>query len=471
MKTIIVGGGIGGVASALLAAKRGDSVSLFEAHENLGGCASWFSRGSFCFDVGATTVSGVLSHQPLGRLTQHFAKAPALVLQDPGIVFHLSNGKRVSYFSNFEAWMAELELNFPHLSHRPFWRKIYEINNLAWDLLDSVKSFPFQRFGEILEVFSRPDLFKLYPHLLVNTEMMLKVHGLYQEDYLELINGILLISAQAHADKVPFLIGAMALAYPSQTYAPLGGMRGFFNSLEEECIASGVKIIKNSNVSKIHENKAYTGNQVIEFDQIILNLPYWNQALLFEGIEKKKVEKDTMDPKEAWGAFTLYFAISGNNHELYQQVHLNHPDVANYFISFSIPNDELRAPVGWQTVTISTHVTAHDWFELSPADYRQQKKSLMELILNDFKKRFSVQEIKFLIAGTPKTFERYTSRKFGYVGGLPFLYGMNPFSISSSETKLKNVYRVGDTIFPGQGLVGVVAGALSLDHRIKKTRF
>ncbi len=469
MKTIIVGGGIGGISSALLASQRGEEVILFEAHENIGGCASWFKRGKFCFDVGATTVSGVDFNQPLGKIFKLIGKSPELTWQDPGIVFHLSNGKKLSYCCGFDAWMLELEKTFPHLTHRPFWEKVYKINSHAWELLDSVKSFPFKSIADFTEIFSRPDLFNLYPYLLVNTEMMLKIHGLHHPEYLELINGILLISAQAHAENVPFLIGAMALAYPRQTYAPQGGMRGFFDFLESACLDKGIRVKNKSRVTMIDNHKVFLNQDSHEYDQLILNVPCWNQAELFQGREKVILEKDLKEPKEAWGAFTLYFGIPSFTNELYQQVHLNHPEVSNYFISFSLPEDESRAPLGWQAVTISTHVNVETWFGVSSHDYRLKKQSIMNIIISDFKERFSIQEVKHLTAGTPKTFQDYTLRKNGYVGGLPFLYGMNPFSILSSETGLEKVFRVGDTIFPGQGLVGVAAGALALDYRIKKS--
>jgi phytoene dehydrogenase-like protein len=91
---------------------------------------------------------------------------------------------------------------------------------------------------------------------------------------------------------------------------------------------------------------------------------------------------------------------------------------------------------------------------------------ISKIIMDDFLKRFQVDEIKFFTTGTPKTFERYTGRKNGFVGGLPFLYGTNPQSLLSPVTKFKDIYRVGDTVFPGQGLCGVVAGALQLHYRL-----
>ncbi len=468
-KTIVIGAGGAGIASALLASARKEDVTLLEAHENVGGCASWFHRKDFCFDVGATTVSGVTNQGPLGKLFKLLDSKPRLFHQDPGIVFHLSNGKKVSYRCDFEKWMQELEGAFPHLNHRPFWLKVYKINSKAWDLLSNLSSFPFQNILEALDVFKSPELFPLYPYLIVNTEMMLKFYGLYDKDYLELLNGILLISAQAHAEHVPFLVGAMALAYPQETYAPQGGMKGFMMFFEHECEKHHIKLIKNAPVHKIDKSVVSYHDEKLAADKIILNVPYWNIPDLFSDSEQQTIKKELIKTKHAWGAFTLYLGVKGHFQEIYQQIHLNHEDVANYFVSFSLPHDRDRAPEGWQAVTISTHVEVTQWIGLSPEAYKEKKKHFIEIILTDFKNRFGISETKYITAGTPKTFERYTFRKSGYVGGLPFLYGMNPLSLEGHTTHLQNIYRVGDTTFPGQGLVGVVAGAFALDEQIRKS--
>ena len=49
---IVIGGGIGGLATAALLAKKGFAVQLFEKNENLGGVANTFSAQGFTFDMG-----------------------------------------------------------------------------------------------------------------------------------------------------------------------------------------------------------------------------------------------------------------------------------------------------------------------------------------------------------------------------------------------------------------------------------
>jgi phytoene dehydrogenase-like protein len=170
----------------------------------------------------------------------------------------------------------------------------------------------------------------------------------------------------------------------------------------------------------------------------------------------------------SWGAFVVYLGCVSEEVAPYHQVHLQHPLVKNYFVSFSPLEDPSRAPQGWRTVTISTHTHTSEWFGLEREEYKKKKKELQDFILAHFQAHFSITETKFISSGTPKTFEKYTLRKDGQVGGLPFLHGMNPWKILGHRTASENVYRVGDTTFPGQGIVGVVAGALGLHQELSK---
>jgi phytoene dehydrogenase-like protein len=458
-RTLVVGAGGAGISSALLASLRGEEVTILESHSALGGCASWFRRGRFIFDAGATTLSGVGENEPLGQLFELLGKKPHLYPADPGIVFHLSSGKTIRYHRDFEMWMKELSQSFPGFSHRPFWELVRKINKDSWSLLRDVKTFPFTSFRDLKDICYHPRYIKLLPHLFISTELTLKKYGLDHAEYLELINGILLISAQAHSEKIPFIVGAMALSYPAETYAPVGGMKGLMDFFEQELIQRGVEIRKNFKITEIRENSVKARDKEVCGDKLIINLPVWNIANLYQGKDKDKFLQEAKARPGSWGALTLYFGMKSQHTELYHQIHLKNKEVKNYFVSFSVPGDN-RAPEGFQSVSISTHVLATDNLD-------EKKNELASIIMQDFKARFKVDDILFFTIGTPKTFERYTGRSNGFVGGLPFLLGKNPLSLLSPLTAQENLFRVGDTVFPGQGLCGVVAGALNLHHRLK----
>src|SRR5689334_6484137 len=52
----VVGGGLAGLATALRLQARGLSTVVLEAHGHAGGCAGYYDRRGFSFDVGATTL-------------------------------------------------------------------------------------------------------------------------------------------------------------------------------------------------------------------------------------------------------------------------------------------------------------------------------------------------------------------------------------------------------------------------------
>ncbi|MFX1300090.1 MAG: phytoene desaturase family protein, partial [Promethearchaeota archaeon] len=55
---VVVGGGLGGLATALTCAKRGLDVVLFEQHQKVGGCASSFRRKGYNFETALHAVNG-----------------------------------------------------------------------------------------------------------------------------------------------------------------------------------------------------------------------------------------------------------------------------------------------------------------------------------------------------------------------------------------------------------------------------
>jgi phytoene dehydrogenase-like protein len=136
------------------------------------------------------------------------------------------------------------------------------------------------------------------------------------------------------------------------------------------------------------------------------------------------------------------------------------------FISLSHSEDNTRAPEGEQTLSASIHTHEKYWPHPRKSDeYKKQKKDLNKAFQKVINETFSDYGIEFLgrlEIGTPHTFERYTGRYKGRVGGLPHKRLTTLLSYPSSQTKLSNFYRLGDTVFPGQGVVGVISGAQKL---------
>jgi len=57
MQTVVIGGGLGGIAAALRARAKGHHVTLIEKNQQLGGRAQVFERDGFRFDAGPTVIT------------------------------------------------------------------------------------------------------------------------------------------------------------------------------------------------------------------------------------------------------------------------------------------------------------------------------------------------------------------------------------------------------------------------------
>src|SRR6266702_6702082 len=90
----VVGGGIAGIATAARLQAQGLSTVVFEAHGQPGGCAGFFRRSGFAFDVGAPLWSilepGALAENYFRALVWRRSQArrcPVIVHGFPTVLF------------------------------------------------------------------------------------------------------------------------------------------------------------------------------------------------------------------------------------------------------------------------------------------------------------------------------------------------------------------------------------------------
>ncbi len=69
---------------------------------------------------------------------------------------------------------------------------------------------------------------------------------------------------------------------------------------------------------------------------------------------------------------------------------------------------------------------------------------------------------------SPRTFERFTSRPHGYVGGVPRTPGLHNYDGILPSPLAKNLYMVGDSVFPGQSTLAVSLGGVKVANIIAR---
>ena len=294
------------------------------------------------------------------------------------------------------------------------------------------------------------------------------------------IDGQLLISAQTTSDKANALYSASALDLPRRGVAHLeNGIGTLSEILVEKIKENGGEVIFRQEVLKIVPKKPSgylietKKKELFHADIIIANLTPWNVLDLFRESPPEFSKDLKQFSDDNWGAFMLYLGVEAEkipdgfalHHQIIRRLPLGEGN--SLFMSISPAWDTKRAPQGKRAVTISTHTRMKKWWDLFNSDvsaYTNEKhaftQKIMEglgAVLPDINTASSL-----ILPGTPITFQRYTGRKLGWVGGFP---QTNLFTAFHPRLD-KNLYLVGDSIFPGQSTAAVVLGALRISKEI-----
>jgi len=268
---IVIGAGYSGLSLAALLTRQKRRVCVLETHSLAGGCASYFKRANFHFDVGATTLSGLARGMPISNLLTHLdIELETKKLAVPMII-SLNNGVNLKRYADSGKWLEELSKHFPDVDHKTFWDQLNKISSRAWALLGDTWNFPPENLHEAIKLL-KPSLIKqadLGVYLLRPLESLLP--QAYQSGPLrQLIDEQLLISTQSYADKVPALMGALGLTYPDDMYYPFGGITSLASKLENYIVSKGGKVEYRKKVNSISDSlELKTNDQTFAAKRII----------------------------------------------------------------------------------------------------------------------------------------------------------------------------------------------------------
>ncbi len=476
---IVIGAGASGLSFAALMEKKGFKVAVLEAHTLPGGCSSYFDREGFTFDAGATTLSGMAKGRPLNNLIKELDLQLELVSIDPGIISIIGDQK-ISHHKNTNQWIAELSEKFPGIDHQSLWEKLKKIERRGWNLSTIFKNIPMRSARSLLPFFSLklPGAVLAIPEFFTSVKSELEKYNIKDQNYLDMINELLFITAQNQMETTPLLMGAMGLCYPEDTSYAMGGMKAFSQAIAAKCshlfFKEQVKKIEALKKGKEGFSITTITGKVFHGKKLISTIPIWNHAEMFEDQKARDFfsAKKIHDPKDCWSAFMIYLTIPINTSRvgLYFQIHCPENQVIpncstkSFFVSLSHPEDKSRSIKGRQVVTISTHTKPAEWIGLDKEQYKLKKIETENYILGILKQKFQLgeEDLQNKLTGTPKTFIKYTKRSFGLVGGIPHSLNRNPMELIFAKSPYKNFYMLGDTQFPGQGIAAVVMGSMNL---------
>jgi phytoene dehydrogenase-like protein len=255
---------------------------------------------------------------------------------------------------------------------------------------------------------------------------------------------------------------------------PTGGMRGFWQQIAARHRALGGRLRVGQRVVNIEQNKHGQGPYTIQTQkttfqthQIVSTLPIWNTAQIAPPAIQNHLRPYQQRDEAALGSSKILF-LGDPEQEVAGQKLTHHQILLDYrrplgngnnmFISVSAPNDTASAPPGHRAVMVSTHCDLADWENLSPAEYQAQKTAVGQTLLNHARRVYpnlGQNPIVFQV-GTPRTYQKYTHRYRGAVGGVrQSLHNSNQSAVPY-QTPLPGFWQTGDTTWPGLGTVACV---------------
>jgi C-3',4' desaturase CrtD len=485
-RIVVIGGGIGGLTTAAMLARAGLDVTVLEAHVYAGGCAGTFYHQGYRFDAGATLPAGFYPDGPMDIVAQAVGIDRWPVHRDdPAMVVHLPDGTSVTRYTDEQRWEERLRAFGPDAE--PFWHWQEATSDALWDLALRLPAWPPQAPSEVrallgdgLAWLGDDPRLRLKPKLALDAVRPVAAHLRGASERLRLfVDAQLLIAAQTTSRYTNALYGASALDLPRRGVAHAeGGMGAIAETLVEAVRRSGGQVHFRQEATRISVERgrpvAVETKKGASFpaDVVIANLPPWNVARLLgeeaaRNLRVRKLHTLPPRPRNVWGAFMLYVGLDGtavpSTFPLHHQVVLGEPMGSGntVFLSLSPAWDESRAPQGRRTLTLSTHTELGPWWNLHEQDrkaYEARKERYTERVLAAAEVALPGlrDAADLVLPGTPVTFQRFTRRLWGWVGGFP----QTSLTRAWGPRLARGLWLVGDSIFPGQSVPAVALGGL-----------
>jgi C-3',4' desaturase CrtD len=474
----IVGGGMAGMATAARLQARGCSTIVLEAHGQPGGCAGFFRRKGFAFDVGATTLVDFTAGGVGGELLRCIGMPPLDAEELPGYVAWLPD-RAVTLYRDPAAWAKErLAALGDTPAHRAFWRLLDQLAAVFWRISRHGVKLPIQHVGDLtraVALLGARDLL-LARYLTWTLGDALRAYNLRDDAPLcGLLSMLVEDTTHGALDDAPLINAALGVTIRGAglTRAP-GGMWGFWRRFRAHYHELGGVLRVGCAVERIEgrlgDFSVLTRRGVFHARQVVSAVPAALTAQLAPDLLGRRLAPYLRRDEGAHGGALVVFLgvpeaqVAGQtftHHQLLQDYVRPLGNGNNMFISVSAPGDEESAPAGRRAVMISTHCALDPWANLPPDVYQARKRAAGDALVTlarhvypTLGENASVYEV-----ATPHTYARYVRRPSGAVGGVrQTLLNTNQRAIPHS-LGVPGFWLAGDTTWPGLGTVACVLGS------------
>ncbi|MBC8043445.1 MAG: FAD-dependent oxidoreductase [Rhizobacter sp.] len=495
LDVIVIGAGIGGLTTAALLQHRGLSTLTLEQHTVAGGSASLFRKKGYTFDAGASMFYGFGKHGTGGTLNLHRRIFELLGIEvrtvfDPvQIHYHLPDADSAGHFYSVrthydrEKFFAELIQKFPHESEGI--RKFYDELEAVYDIISSFPAGSLEDVAHLAKLGVKHPK-KVYDLARFTFKSMGKTARAYitDENLLRFIDIECYAWAVQDATATPLVNAGICLAdrHHGGINYPIGSSGAIAKALVDGIEKFGGEVILGRAVSEIiiRNGKAIgvrmeSGKEYFA-KAVVSNATVWDTFGTLVKDEKYKVDESKFITAPSW--FQLHLGVDANVFpEGFEVHHIIVEDWNTYqkggTIRLSAPSliDPSLAPAGKHVLHAFNESTADQWtkrfskdpdYETAKEQYADDLIARVSRVLPGLKDAI---DLRFI--ATPLTHKRYLRR---YQGSYGPLLKANQIVLQKPQntTPVDDLYAVGDSCFPGQGVIAVTYSGISCAHIISK---
>ena len=483
---VIIGAGIGGIATAVYLAKNGYSVAVFEKNSAPGGRCGQLIREGHRFDLGATMLM-------MPGIYREIFDTLGIPLFENNDIKPLENLYKI-YFDNndilaFSTNKEKMQIQLEKIEKGSFAKsqkyvaKGYEIfqtgmNKLIGRNFDNIFQFAnFRNIGMLIKLKTYISNWRYVKNFFGNTHLRMAYS--FQNIYV----GQSPFNSPALFSMVP------AAELTEGSSFPIGGMYTIVENLLSAAHKSGVQFHYNKPVKLIHVSRKKADSIILEdgsevkSDVIVANadLPYVYRKLLPDRGKSRRLDRLKYSCSAIcfhWGLDKVYPQLGHHSvflsdefreglDKIFKDKSIgNHP---SFYVHAPTRTDPTAAPANHDTLSIIVGAGHVD--KKKQQDWDNQKKKtriaviqrLIQLGLQDIE-----EHIKFEICYTPENWESACNISRGSVfGSLAHnLLQMGYFRPHNQHSRYKNLYFVGGSTHPGNGIPNVLLSAKLTSERI-----
>lgn len=483
---IVIGAGIGGIATAARLAKNGYDVTVVEKNGSPGGRCNQIIQDGHRFDIGPTLfLMPEVWEETFAALGETMSDHLELKRIDPTYKVHFDDGLQLELTSDIGKMQTQLE----KVEKTAFTGFLNYIAEGSKHYKMSLQKFVGRNFYSIFQYFSLrnlPLLFQLkaLQKHYANTgrffkDERLKAAFTFQNMYL----GLSPYDAPATYSLLQYTELAEGVWYP------MGGMYAGIQALTGIAEKLGVKFIYNAPVKKLKveglkvRRVALEDGRELTADIFVGNadLPYIYKELLPDRKEAKKLENKQYTCSTImfyWGVDKVYPQIGHHNVFLggdyrasFDQIFNDHtlPEAPSFYVHAPARTDPAAAPKGQDTLYVLVpvgHLDAHseqDWDAL----VERARETVLTRLAKEMGAEDLKEQIKFEIVYQPKVWQERFNLEKGAAFGLSHSFSQVGYLRPQNRHKqYKNLYFTGASTHPGTGLPIVLLSARLTTERI-----